>query len=145
MSKISKNIFTEKILHRIKKVKKTDPTKTTQKTDLYNKAKSFWPFLRELWPFLKFSDYGKKYWWRTLMVPDRRLGGKGHPWHNISSWETQRKILCMFGSEIFSLDWNIRVGKCPHFEFFLIPKIWPDDLPLIWCHQSKLSFHFKRE
>ena len=71
--------------------------------------------------FFKFLDYGDKYWWKKLgghwwfLNPDWRLGGKGHPWHEDSSWVTQIKILWKFGSEIISYDRNIWVGtRCPH-------------------------------
>ena len=40
--KIEKNLFSGKILHRMKKVKKTDPPKTTQKTYLIDWAKLLW-------------------------------------------------------------------------------------------------------
>ena len=40
-----KNPFSVKILHRIKKGKKTDPPKTNQKTNLMERATSFRSFL----------------------------------------------------------------------------------------------------
>ena len=46
--------------------------------------------------------------WRTLRVPDRRLGGQGHPWcHRWSCW-TLRKIPWKFHVDIFirSVSWR---------------------------------------
>ena len=117
MSKIKKNIY-EKILIRILKVKKTDPPKTIQKNLSDWQSQVIFVIWRELWPFLKCSEYANKFsWkkWRTLMVPNLRLVGNGHPWQKKSSWETQRKIFWDFASEIFSFDWNIRVGKLGQF------------------------------
>ena len=47
--------------------------------------------------------------WRTLMVPDRRLGGQSHRWHHGSSWGTPRKIPWKFCIIIFIFGWDMRV------------------------------------
>ena len=107
MSKIRKKIyFLQKKLHRIQKVKKTDPPKNHPKN---------WPawqsqvisaiFKGVMAIFLNYWIMGisinEKKTCRTLMVPDWRLEGKGHPWHKKSSWETQKKSLWKFGWNIF--------------------------------------------
>ena len=37
--------------------------------------------------------------WRTLMVPDWRLEGWGHPWHHRSGWSLLRGISCKFDQD----------------------------------------------
>ena len=45
----------------MEKVKKTDPPKTTQKSDLIDWAKSFWAFLKELQPFFENHKFWRYY------------------------------------------------------------------------------------
>ena len=39
--------------------------------------------------------------WKMLNVPDRKLGGQGHPWHHGYTWQTPRRISWKFCSYIF--------------------------------------------
>merc|ERR1712239_97481 len=52
-SKIEKTYFLKKYFTESKKLRKQTPPKTTQKNDLYDRAKSFGPFSKELWPFFQ--------------------------------------------------------------------------------------------
>ena len=49
--------------------------------------------------------------WRTLRVPDWRLGGWGRPRRVGSSWETPRNVSWKFGEDLTPFGWAIRVWK----------------------------------
>ena len=48
-------------------------------------------------------------YWKTLRVPDRRLGGQGHPWYHWSLWRTPKKIPWKVCVNIFIFGWVIIV------------------------------------
>ena len=50
--------------------------------------------------------------WRTMIVPERRLEGQGHPWCHWWPFLTPRKIPWKFCVDIFIFGWDIRV--CYH-------------------------------
>ena len=55
--------------------------------------------------------------WRTLTVPDRRLGGFGHLWWLRSSWQTRMKLSWKFHKNLTSFGWEITAKIKTHKIF----------------------------
>ena len=77
---------------------------------------------------------------RTLMVPDWRLGGWGHPWQHKSSWYVIIDVCAKF--QLFSMIRN--VSGTPVLEVHMWRMLMVPDWGLggwghLWCYKSSWS------